>query len=142
MSGMQKFWDGLACLLLVTDIACSQQPCITNITHPSSNVVSLDWTSTTNLNIVAQCSDLTTGRFQYVGSVLSTNQALLTNGSAVSFFRVRNVAAIDFPDPILRTAVSNAIVTWYEPRTLIYDIDLQGITSLSCSWAGIADASG
>jgi Leucine-rich repeat (LRR) protein len=129
-------------LLLASHVACSQQLSITNISSPASNVVSLGWTSPTDRYIVAQCADLRTGQFQYVGAVLSTNCASFTNESAVSFFRIRAVKVADFPDPLLAAAVSNAIVKRHQPGDMIYDIDLTGITNLVFDGAGISNASG
>ncbi len=117
----------LAFTLFAAGIVYSQQLCITNLSCPSPNVISLGWTAVTDRYIVAQCTNLNTAQFQYVGSVLSTNQTVVTSDSPVSFFRVRKVRVVDMPDPGVQAAVLSQVVTWYEPSSLIYDIDLEGI---------------
>jgi hypothetical protein len=136
----RRFLVGLILLAAVSSPA--QQFVITNAIV-SSDVVVLDWTSPTDRYIVAQSSDLMTGTFQYVGSVLPTNHASVTNSDLSAFFRIRKVALNEFSDPFLRQAVLQAIPTKYAPTNQIYDIDLQGITELiATNTRSIADASG
>jgi hypothetical protein len=128
-------------LLLVAGNGFAGQLVITNLAV-NSNVFSLGWSSTTDRYIVARSSSLRTDQFQYVGEVLSTNEAHMTNDLMPAFYRIREVAVVDLPDPNLRGVVSNAIVTWYEPRSLIYDIELLGITTLDAESKSIANATG
>jgi Leucine-rich repeat (LRR) protein len=142
MHGNWKSWVYSSYLVLLAGVGYSQPLAITEITHSSSNVVGLGWVSTSSRYIVAQSPDLTAGSFQYMGPVVSANQTVLTNNAPASFFQVREVAVIDFPDPNLRRAVTNAIVNWYEPRSLVYDIEMSGITALYCASLGITNESG
>jgi Leucine-rich repeat (LRR) protein len=128
-------------MLLLAGAGSAQQLLITHISVQSSNVC-LGWTSQADRYIVAQTPSLT-GQFQYVGNVLSTNSASLTNAAPSSFYRVREVTVVHFPDPTLCAVVSNAIVTWYEPRSEIYDIDgLESIVFLNASSLGITNGGG
>jgi Leucine-rich repeat (LRR) protein len=128
-------------LLLLAGIGNAGQLVITNVTV-NSNTVNLGWSSTTDRYIVARSSNLTAGSFQYVGAVLSTNEAALTNNLPLGFFRVRQVTVVDFPDPNLRHVVTNAIVNWFEPRSEVYDIELSGIKNIYAEWAAITNTAG
>ena len=128
-------------LLLMAANGYAGQLVITNLAA-RSNMVTLGWSPTTNGCIVAQSSNLRTDQFQYVGAVLSTNRTSLTNSLPSGFFRIRQVAVVDLPDPNLRWLVTNSIVTWYPPRSQVYDIDLAGITNLAAAAASITNATG
>ena len=142
MIDSRRFWIGLVFSLVAGGSDYSQSLLITNISHPSSGGIALGWSSTAPRYVVARSPSLAPDSFQYTGPVLSTNQTLLTNDSTISFYRVSEVIVVDFPDPNLRKAVTNAIMNWYEPRNLVYDIDLKGITTLSCSSRAITNDSG
>lgn len=104
---------GLAVSLYVSasDADASPPIAITNVSI-TANVLNLSWASPSNLHIVAQSPDLTAGKFQYVGSVLSANSATLSvSNLAVSFYRIRPVGVVEFPDVSLLNAITNAVTT-------------------------------
>ncbi len=128
-------------LLILSAPLCDARPVITRVV-PSPDGLSLDWTSTTDRYIVAESSDLTADRFQYVGMVVSTNHADVTNPADAAFFRVRHVTVVDFPDPNLNARVEAAITTKHFPTNLIYDVDLEGITRLDASSSMVSNTAG
>ncbi len=142
MESLRNLFFILVFLILFIGHLCAQELSITNVSFQSPNTISFGWTSVTDHYILASCPDLTTSRFEYIGYVLSTNWTLLTNDATMSFFRVNKTVVVDFPDPILRTAVSNAIVAWYAPRDLIYDVELQDITILNIHNSAITNTTG
>lgn len=114
---------------------------ITDVRVEGSNL-SLSWTHLTNLYIVAQSSSLATGQFQFVDSVQDSPHAVLPRTNASSFYRVRQVETVPFPDPSFRAAVNAAIPRKYAPTNDIYDIDLAGLTELIAVARGITNATG
>ena len=118
---------------------------ITNLTIGTA-AVTLAWASPLNRFIVARSSALATGGFSCIGSVLTTNAATvnLTN-LPCGFYRIRQVGVVgpaQIPDPHLWNAVTNAVPIWYEPRSQVYDIDLEGITTLNASRQSVSNATG
>ena len=116
---------------------------ITNIST-TTNGISLSWSNPTNLYIVAQSPSLTTGTFQYVGNVLSTNGATMTNSLATCFYRIREVQAVQFPDLNLEWCVwTNLPPVKRSPAwNQIYDIDAEVVTNLNAPSVSIANATG
>lgn len=138
-----KGWRLLSLLALVlgATLARAQPLLITNISCTVTGV-SLHWTASVDRYILTQSHNLLTGRFDYVGEVLSTNTTSVTNPMAAAYFKVRDVAVVDFPDAALRTVVSNAIMTKFKPAEYIYDIDVSPITTLNAEGSGISNAVG
>jgi len=135
------FLIGLIAVALSANVGQAQQLTITNVSHDVTGVA-LRWTSTAERYIVAQSQSLVTGAFDYVGAVLSTNAATLTSTAPKAFYIIREVSVVDFPDPALRTVVSNAIVAKFEPLDYIYDIDLVGVDELWAEGSGISNSAG
>jgi len=107
-----------------------------------SNEVYLGWSPSTNQFIVEKSSSLSTDQFHYVGSVLATNCASLTNDDTYGFYRLRRVAVLEMPDTNLDTVVRIAIPIKYSPTDKVYDIDVIGIAYLQAASAAITNASG
>jgi hypothetical protein len=114
---------------------------ITNLSVVDSHAT-IDWNSTSNLYIPAQCPSLTTGTFEYVGAVVATNSATVSNAADISFYRIRQVEVVVMPDPNFEAAVRSAIPHKYAPTNLVYDIDVHPITALNTVSAGITSAVG
>jgi hypothetical protein len=111
---------------------------ITNVSVRDGSVT-LGWSHVTNRYIVAECSSLTTGDFRFVGSVLATNCAVVSNPAGAAFYRVRGVDVLEFLDSDLESRVRNYIPRKYGPTNEVYDIDVQPMTSLDCSRLNILE---
>jgi hypothetical protein len=114
---------------------------ITNLTVAGGDA-RIDWNSSSNLYIPARTPSLVTGVFEYVGAVVATNSAIISNLAEVAFYRIRQVEPVTFPDPHMESAVRAAIPHKYSPTNLIYDIDLEPITSFDASFSSISNATG
>ena len=116
-----------------------ESPAITRFSVESTNAA-LDWSATTDRYIVATSDNLSTGQFEFVGPVLSTNHAAVTCVGAPAFYRVREVFVVDLPAS-LRGLITDAILKKYDPPGNIYDIDLPSILALNANGAGLSNAS-
>ena len=126
---------GLLARAVVAQIA------VTNVAM-HAGVVDLAWTPSTAPCIVASSSSLSTDTFHFVGQVVSTNWTAVTNASAASFYRIRQVGVVAIADPNLQSIIRAAIPNPHTPAGPIYDIDVEGLTNLSAWSASIADATG
>jgi len=132
----------LVCLFLLVVQSSADQFSITNISRTTSDI-SLSWNNVTDNYIVAQSPSLTTGQFQYVGNVLATNSASVSNSLDTCFYRIRKVGVVKFPDSNFKSVVLQALPFIYSPTNQIYDIDgAEAITSLSASYMSISNATG
>jgi len=104
--------------------------------------INLHWTSTAERYIVAQSQSLTTGIFDYVGAVLSTNMTFLTSSVPAAFYKIQEVVVVDFPDPALGSAISNAMVVKFDPANRFYDFEISNIVTLNAEGSGISNAVG
>jgi hypothetical protein len=73
---------------------------ITNV-RVSGDTISLSWNPEPARAILNHSPSLTTGAFEYVGSVLPTNSTSVSNVLGTGFYRIRQVVTIVFPDPCL-----------------------------------------
>lgn len=117
------------------------QLAITNVAS-RGGAIDLGWTVSTDRCIVAESSALTTGVFHYVGPVLSTAAATVTNLPPAGFYRVCRVRVVDFPDAGLLGAVRAALPVAHAPTNWLYDIDTALVTNLAASSSGIASVAG
>ena len=114
---------------------------ITDVRVDGTNV-SLSWTHVTNRYIVAHSPSLSTGRFEFVGNVLSTPHSVLSGTTDARFYRIRQVEVVSFPDPLFGAAVRNAIPRKYSPTNEMYDIDFIKLRELRAEYQGITNAAG
>ena len=114
---------------------------ITNVRINGSNI-SLSWTAVTDLCIVARSPSLSTGRFEFVGDVLSTPHSVLPATNAAGFYRIRQVEVVSFPDPQFGDEVRSAIPRKHAPTNEMYNVDFVGLTELRASNLGITSAEG
>lgn len=121
--------------------AAGAQVAITNlIVQPAA--VTLGWTASTDLCLVAVSTSLCSSSFAYVGDVLATNGTCLTNTGVSGFFRVCRVTVVDIPDTNLASAIVAALPVVHRPFGCLYDVDMAAITNLDASSAGVGDESG
>lgn len=114
---------------------------ITDVRVDGTNI-SLSWTHVTNRYIVAHSPSLSTGRFEFVGNVLSTPHSVLSGTTDARFYRIRQVEVVSFPDPLFGAAVRNAIPRKYSPTNEMYDIDFIKLRELRAEYQGITNAAG
>lgn len=114
---------------------------ITNISL-SSNAVILQWNSFGTNYIVESRTSLLTGNWMYVGAVITTNWGAVNAGENQEFYRIRKVRIVSFPDANFDRAARNNMPIKYYPTNDIYDIDLETVTSLDVSWAGVSNMVG
>lgn len=129
------------CAALPPLTATADSLLITNVTVTPSDV-RVDWNAASDLYILAQTPSLTTGAFDYVDDVVSTNTSTVPNDATTSFYRIRQVEVVPLPDPNFESVVRSAIPYKYAPTNQVYDIDVEPITSLSERTAGITSITG
>ena len=141
---MRKLMVLAAVPLVIAAGAAGQPPAITGITC-STNSVALQWDIPTNRFIVERFDSLMEPSLCWASSTGATQDAIeMQVGQATSlFFRLQfGLQTVAFLDPNLTSAVRDAISAKHLPTNAIYDIDLIGITYLSCVNRGINNLNG
>jgi hypothetical protein len=114
---------------------------ITNVSL-SPTQINLSWEWVTNRYILERATNLTAGQFEFLGAVLSTNSAAATNDRGASFYRVRVVRVLSFPDTNFEAAVRDDIPIKYSPTNEMYDIDVERVETLNVSHAAVSNMAG
>lgn len=129
------------CVIALPFASSAQSLLITNATVTPSEV-RIEWNAASNLYILAQTPSLATGATTYAGDVVAANTSTVSNETTPSFYRVRQVEAVTFPDPNFEAAVRLNIPHKYAPTNRVYDIDVESITTLAAQSAAIGSVVG
>ncbi|MDD4870135.1 MAG: leucine-rich repeat domain-containing protein [Kiritimatiellae bacterium] len=115
---------------------------ITDFALSSTGTCYLSWTNVTFNYIVQRKTSLLTGTWQYAGTVLSTNDSVITNTFDNCSYRIRKVKVLNLSDTNFEKAVRIAITNKFLPTNELYDIDVNTITNLNVNSKGISNMVG
>jgi Leucine-rich repeat (LRR) protein len=135
--------------LLFSSLSIQAAPFAITNASVDGDTISLAWEPEPERSIVSHSPSMT-GQFEYVGAVLATNTASVSNGLDACFYRVRRVTPIPFPDPYFEAAVRDAIDEQgvkYTPTSEVFDVDIESLRSIDCSgrfseWGSVSNVVG